>query len=50
MIQRILDITGKMCIAPWDTGGQILLVTHQYTKEVGFKACPASTQILEVVF
>jgi hypothetical protein len=38
MIQRITDIMKKMCMALWDTGAQISLVTHQYTKEAGFES------------
>jgi hypothetical protein len=45
MIQRIRDITGKLCTALWDTGAQILLITHQCKKEAGLKGCPALIQI-----
>jgi hypothetical protein len=36
---------GKMCTVLWDTGAQISLLTHQNSKEAGFKVCPASIQI-----
>jgi hypothetical protein len=36
MIQRIPDITGKMCTVLWDTGAQISPVTHLCVKEAGF--------------
>ncbi len=41
MIQRIPDINRKPWTVLWDTGAQILLIIHQYAKEVG----PASIQI-----
>jgi hypothetical protein len=45
MIQRIPDARGEMCTVLRDTGAQIFLVTHQYTKEAGFKGCRASIRI-----
>jgi hypothetical protein len=45
MIQRIPDVTGRMCMVLGDTGAQLSLVTHQYAKKAGFKGRPASIQI-----
>jgi hypothetical protein len=45
MIQKIPDVTGRICTVLWDTGAQISLVTHQYATEAGFKGRPASIQI-----
>jgi hypothetical protein len=50
MIQRIPNISGKLCTALWDTGAQISLVMHQYARKQGFKGRPASIQISGVVF
>jgi hypothetical protein len=45
MIQKIPDVTGRICMVLWDTRAQISLVTHQYAREAGFKGRPASIQI-----
>jgi hypothetical protein len=45
MIQKITDVTGRVCSVLWDTGAQISLVTHQYVKDAGFKGHPDSIQI-----
>jgi hypothetical protein len=45
MIQKIPDVTERICTVLRDTGAQISLVTHQYAREAGFKGRPASIQI-----
>jgi hypothetical protein len=45
MIQKIPDVTGKVCTVLWDTGAQISLISHQYAIKAGFKGRPASIQI-----
>ncbi len=37
MIQRILNINGKLCTVLWDTGAQFSLIMHQYAREAGLK-------------
>jgi hypothetical protein len=45
MIQKIPDVTGRVCTVLWDTGAQTSLVTQQYAREAGFKGRTASIQI-----
>jgi hypothetical protein len=48
MIQRVQDVRGGECIVLWDSGAQVFLVTHEYTKGAGFRRRPASIPITGV--
>jgi hypothetical protein len=36
-MQRIKTAAGKSCVAFWDTGSQVTLITHKTAKEMGLK-------------
>jgi hypothetical protein len=48
VIQRIQDARGGECIVLWDSGAQVSLITHEYSRGAGFKRRPASIQITGV--